>query len=64
MIKNYMKWYYLANPRSKTSGIIPDEADRGGQLEWLNMSDTEKDPWIELAKKMKAEGTSMFSIQT
>lgn len=62
MTTDFLMRYYQTNPRS-TTGLIQDEADNAGQLEWFKMSDSQKDHWIEKAKKMMAEGQTLFSIR-
>ncbi|KAL6583214.1 hypothetical protein OROMI_005292 [Orobanche minor] len=32
------------------------EASEGGYLEWANMTDVDKDKWIQYTRKRKAEG--------
>ncbi|KAL6520216.1 hypothetical protein OROMI_032396 [Orobanche minor] len=63
MIKEYLKQYYEANTPRPTIRLIPHEVIRSGHVKWFYMSETEKAPWIELAKKMKAEGPSIFVMK-
>ncbi|KAL6558867.1 hypothetical protein OROMI_019217 [Orobanche minor] len=60
MVKDYVKRYYETHPFSV---FFPMEAAEGGYLEWANMTDADKDKWIEYTKKRHAEGASVWTIR-
>ncbi|KAL6547266.1 hypothetical protein OROMI_022987 [Orobanche minor] len=60
---DYLKRYYEAYP-PRPKGFLPFEVDVAGQSEWLQMSGSAKALYIEMAKKMKAEGRSLYNTKT
>ncbi|XP_074354667.1 uncharacterized protein LOC141693460 [Apium graveolens] len=62
MITDFLKRYYQNHPRS-TTGLIPDDAEKCGFNEWINMSESEKASWIENVNNMKAGGKTLFQLR-
>lgn len=63
MITDFLKRFYQNHPRS-TSGLIPDDAAISGNIEWTNMSKSEKASWIEKVNNMKAAGKTLFQLRS
>ncbi|KAL8092146.1 hypothetical protein AgCh_034440, partial [Apium graveolens] len=61
-ITDFLKRYYQNHPRS-TTGLIPDDAEKCGFNEWINMSESEKASWIENVNNMNAGGKTLFQLR-
>ncbi|KAL8092159.1 hypothetical protein AgCh_034453, partial [Apium graveolens] len=45
------------------SSKIPDDAEKSGFNEWINMTESEKASWIENINNMKAGGKTLFQLR-